>query len=188
MGGTRWLAAVAGTLCLCGCWTAPSTVLRTHLPPGPLATLKVFTDVSAARVEAVDCGGRKVTLGRLEALGTYGIGQGVKYWQRLHPGDQVDARIHLELSVYIPPTAGDSPPPAARVLTVDPSYRLLTLHYASGGSDTFKVDLRTPVARVMPGAWVDLHPREVSSLDVPRERRSAGAADACALGGTGAPS
>jgi len=170
-------------LCLCGCWAPPNAVLRKEVPPGALATLHADTDVSYARVEALDCAARTVKLRALGAAGTYAIGPRVRGWERLRPGDAVDGRIKVQLSAYIPPPAGDVHPPSARVQVVDLSFRLITLQYASGETDIFKVDLNDPLHAVMPGAWVDIRPLTVTSLGALGERRPAADADACVSSG-----
>jgi hypothetical protein len=158
-------------------------VLRVDAPPGQLATLQVVTDVSSARVEAVDCGARTVTLGELQAPGTYALGSQVhdRDWEGLRVGDAVNAQIRLELTVYIPPHGVDldSHPPAARVLSVDPSFRILMLQYPDGSAETFKVALHAPLGEVVPGAWVDIHPLAVGSLALRGRRRPAGEAGGC---------
>jgi hypothetical protein len=125
-------------------------------------------------------------------VGTYAIGPRVKVksLQSVRAGDQIDGRITLELTVYIPPIDGDeleshvSDPPPARVLLVDPSYRLLTLQYASGASQTYKVGMHVRLHGVVPGSWVAFHPLAVTRLH-PRRHRGP-SAGACAP--TSAPS
>jgi hypothetical protein len=196
-GAARWLPAVAGSvLGLSGCWAPPAAVLRPDAPPpGPLGTVRVTADVSDARVEAVDCTARTVTLGGLQTPGTFQRGQRVRDrdWQKMAVGDAINARIRLELRVYIPqagPPAGpsegagrDGSAPAARVLLVDPSYRLLTLQFPDHSTQIFKVALHTPLGGVTPGASVDLRPLTVTSLTVHGHRRSAQTAGACAPAG-----
>lgn len=48
--------------------------------------------------------------------------------------------------------------PEARVLVVDPSYRLLTVQYPSGRTETFKIRLRTRINDIEPGDAVTIHP------------------------------
>jgi hypothetical protein len=111
-------------------------------------------------------------------MGTYAISPRVKEksWQSVRAGDQIDGRIKLELTVYIPPIDGDeleshvSDPPPARVLLVDPSYRILTLQYPSGASQAYKVGMRVPLHGIMPGSWVAFHPVAVTRLHPRRHR------------------
>jgi hypothetical protein len=152
-----------------------------------VATLQAVTHVGYARIEALDCGARKITLRALELAGTYTLGPQVRHWQSLRPGDAVDARISFQLSIYIPAPAGDGHPPAAKVQAVEPSYRLITLQYPSGATDLFKVDLHERLDVVMPGAWVDIFPLAVTSLRALGEHHSAGDADACPPGDTRSP-
>jgi hypothetical protein len=158
-------------------------VLPGDVKPGQVATLQVAADVSAAQIEAVDCAARTLTLGAIQAPGTYALGQRVRDrdWKTLRAGDAVDARIRLELTIYVPAATVDldSHLPAAHVLAVEPSYRLLTLQYTGGATEVFKVALHARLTGVVPGASVDIHPLSVGSVDVHGRRRAAGEAGDC---------
>jgi len=51
---------------------------------------------------------------------------------------------------------------------VDPSYRLLKLQYANGGTVTFKVALDAPMSGIAPGDAVRIHPVQVVGLRLRR--------------------
>jgi hypothetical protein len=94
----------------------------------------------------------------------YGIGPRVRNWSDVHPGDEVRATLREVLTVYIPPPGERGSPPDARVMVVDPSYRLLKVQYANGGTVTFKVRLDAQMHGVGAGDAVKIHPVEVIAL------------------------
>ena len=102
------------------------------------------------------------------------IGRTVRHRGDIRAGDEVRATIKEILTVYVgSPTAGSDRGgrdryPDARVLLVDPSYRLLTVQYPSGATETFKVGLHTRMQGVEPGDSVAIRPVEVTYLHVRR--------------------
>ena len=56
----------------------------------------------------------------------------------------------------------------ARVLLIDPSYRLLTVQYPNGGTDTFKVSVNTRLKDMEPGDSVAIELIEAVKLGVRR--------------------
>ena len=68
------------------------------------------------------------------------------------------ARVKEVLTVYVAPIRSHD----ARVLVVDPGYRLLTVQYPNGSTETFKVGLHTPMTGIEPGDSVAIHPAEVA--------------------------
>jgi hypothetical protein len=104
----------------------------------------------------------------------YRAGPNVSALDHLTPGVKVSARVAEELTVYVSPDGrlpGDNgTTPAgtqAKVLSVDPSYRLLTLQYADGRTQTFKVGLEVELKQMQPGDAVMIRaPREIVSLSV----------------------
>jgi hypothetical protein len=86
----------------------------------------------------------------------------------------VAARVAEELTVYVSPDGrlpgDDGTTPAgtyAKVLSVDPSYRLLTLQHADGRMQTFKVGLEVELKQMQSGDAVMIQtPREIVSLSV----------------------
>lgn len=166
------LSALAAAAGLSGCWAPPAARLPAGAKPGLLVkALKVEKLVRSARVESVDCGARTVKLSSRDgALGTYVIAPDVKHWRALRVGEEIDAEVRNVLTVSIPPPRKGldrdtmTHPPDARVLIAEPSYRLLTLQYPDGSTDTFKVALDAQLRTVTPGSWVAIHPDEVLGL------------------------
>ena len=171
--GTGWLSAVGAAACLSGCWTPPAASLPQDARPGAVATpLMVRAVVHSATVEAVGCNTRTITLRAPDAPAeSYAIGPRVKDWQGLSRGDELDAHVKLELTVFVPeaaerrPEGGTAPRhPDARVLMFEPSYRMLTLQYPNGATEIFKVSLSAHVRAIPPGSWVTIRPVEAVAL------------------------
>jgi hypothetical protein len=84
--------------------------------------------------------------------------------------------VKKELSVYVlqdgqAPGADGAPvtiAPDARVLSVDPSYRLLKLQYPNGENETFKVALGVKLREMEAGDAVVIRP--VESVNLPDKR------------------
>jgi hypothetical protein len=140
-------------------------------------------------VQSIGCDDRTVTLSPESAqLGTYAIGPKAKGWRGLRTGDEINAQIKAELTVYIPPETDNldrnmtNHPPDARVLTVDPSYRVITLQYANRTTETFKVSMHTQLRAIAPGSWVSIRPIEVLKLHARRHLMED--TGACSLGST----
>ena len=54
----------------------------------------------------------------------------------------------------------------AKVLLVDPSYRLLTVKYANGRSEMFKPGLEAKMLEMAPGDSVMIRPAEVTGIKI----------------------
>lgn len=183
-GAGALVSAGLAAACLAGCWSPPLARLPADARPGALGkTIVVITTVRAAKVESVGCKAHTVTLSAPDVQpGTYAIGPHVTGWKTLRGGDEIDARVKIALTVYVPPkTDGHLTPhpPLARVLDFEPSYRLLTLQYANGETETFKVSLSAHLRAIMPGSWVDIRPIEALALHV--RRTGGGNMGACLL-------
>jgi hypothetical protein len=193
--GTAWLSAVGAAMCLSGCWTPPVANLARDARPGTVATpLMVRAVVHSATVESVGCNNRTITLRAPDAPPeAYVIGPRVKDWQGLSRGDELDANVKLELTIYIPPEQERHPEgqevprrPDARVLVFDPSYRMLTLQYANGSTDTFKISLRAHVRAIPRGSWVTIRPVEAVALHA-RHKTAADAGECLLRSATALP-
>ena len=114
-------------------------------------------------------------------LSTYKVGRGVLNWDDIQIGDRVRATVQEVLTVYVAPAIRNRSPDA-RVLVADPGYRLLTVQYPNGATETFKVGLHTRMEGIEAGDSVATRPAEVVELrvrrhsnreDSPRPSRSA---------------
>lgn len=121
-----------------------------------------------ARVESVDRAARIVGLRVAGVPLFYGIGPRARHWGDVQAGDVVRATLLEVLTVYVPSPGEKGVSPDARVLIVDPSYRLLKVQYANGGTVTFKVALKAPMSGIQAGDAVKIHPVEVLKLRLRR--------------------
>lgn len=151
---------------LSGCWIPPSAGVRPGGEPRVIADgIEVEPAVDSARVVSLDRAARTIELS-ISGIPqrAYEVGPGVRNWSALRTGDQVRATIAAGLTVYVPPLNGRSR--NARVLIVDPSYRLLTVQYPNGGTETFKLALHTPMKDIAAGDSVAIRTPEVIHLRV----------------------
>ncbi len=102
------------------------------------------------------------------------LGRRVRDRGEIRAGDEVRATIKEVLTVYVAPLTGGpdaaarSRYPEARVLAVDPSYRVLTVQYPSGATETFKIGLHTQMRGMKPGESVEIRSVEVTRLRLRR--------------------
>jgi hypothetical protein len=158
---TILMASIA--VLLSGCWLPPSASVRPGGMPRTVADrIEVEPLTDSARVEAVDRAARTVELSisgvpRL----AYKVGPGVRNWSTVHTGDEVRATIKEVLNVYVGSQDRSHTP---RVLVVEPSYRLLTVQYPNGGTETFKITLHTPMKGIEAGDSIVIRAPEVIDL------------------------
>ena len=178
-------------LLLPGCWTPPTANV---LPHGPSRLIQkgivVESVVRLATVQSVDPVKRMIVLqvpgtGAAAAVtgtavaGTpgeraYRAGPNVPDLGHLPPGTKVRARVSENLTVYVSndgrlPGAEGVPvvnTPSAKVLSVDPSYRLLTLQYPDRQVQTFKVGREVQLSQMQAGDAVMIQTPEIVSLSV----------------------
>jgi hypothetical protein len=166
---------VLATSALTGCWTAPVASMQPKGEPRLIQdAIAVQSLKSPAIVRSVDTGARSIVLSAPgdSAAVTYRVGPEVRNLDRLKVGDTVRTTITEELAVYVLrdgrlPVPGGVPeaiPTDARVLSVDPSYRLLTLRFPNGHTETLKVDRRVRLDAMAAGDEVVIRPVEVVAL------------------------
>ena len=151
------------TPALPGCWTAPRADLQ---PPGVpnvvVDHILVRWDADTAVVQAIDPQARTLRLVRPKrrSPGLYTVPPTVSGFERIRPRDRIRATLVDELSVRVPNSAiaAARVPPEARVLSVDPAYRLLTIKYQNGEEETFKVDLHVKLRCTHAGDAVAFRP------------------------------
>jgi hypothetical protein len=168
-----WMPVAA--LTLAGCWTPPNANVQPKGQPGLIQEgIAVQSVKDPATVQAIDAGARTVTLKLSDHTTlTCKVGPSVENFDRVQVGNQVRATVTEELAVYILEN-GRLPDGAtaetlgvnARVLKVDPSYRILTLQYPSGQSEAFKPGLGTKMEQMAPGDSVVVQPREVTAIRI----------------------
>ena len=162
-------------LALAGCWTAPVANVQ---PKGEPRLIQADIPVTSVRspviVESVDPGARTMVLRMPDAAqaSTYKVSPAVSDLDRFRPGDKIRATITEELSVYVlrngelPRTDGAAQTTVAKakVLSLDPSYRLLTVEYPNGQNEKFKVGLAARLGEMGAGDDVVIRPVEVIAL------------------------
>ena len=163
---------------LSGCWIPPSASVRPGGKPRVIEDGIVIDRVlDSATVEGVDRAARRLTLSAPGVpLFTYEIGRGVLDSGAVRTGDHVRATIKEVLTVYVAPPLGSRspgaglriPPADARVLVVDPSYRMLTVRYTDGGMEAFKIGLHAPMEHIEAGDSVAIRRAEVTELRMRR--------------------
>jgi hypothetical protein len=163
------------TLTLAGCWTAPVANVQ---PKGAARLIETGITVESVKahviVESVDrtSGTIVVRVPGAPETSTYKVGREVENFHSIGMGDQVKATVKEELSVYVlrdgqAPGANGAPEKIAadaRVLSVDPSYRLLTLQYPDGEKETLKVALGVKLEEMAAGDAVVIRPIEAIAL------------------------
>jgi hypothetical protein len=160
---------------LTACWTAPVANVQ---PRGEPRMIQSCVSVESVKypvtVQSLDPSARTIVMRTPGAADSsrYRLAPGVSNFQHIKAGDVIEATVVEELTVYVPgdgqlPHTGSVPEAIAvdaRVLSVDPSYRLLTLQYPNGANETFKVPLRTKLGQMESGDSVVIRTVEVVAL------------------------
>ena len=166
---------LATALTLAGCWTAPNANVQPKDKPGLIQSgIKVESVKDPATVQAIDAGQGTITLTLPSGImTTYKTGPEIKHFDQVQVGDKVKATLTKELAVYalengrLPDgTTAETLGVNARVLTVDPSHRLLTLQYPNGQTETVKPSLHAMMQQMSPGDSVVIRPLEVTAIKV----------------------
>lgn len=174
---TRVSLIIGIAVVLSGCWTPPSASVRPTEPHVIERGISVARVLDAATVVSVDPVARTIGLSAAGTpMGVYEIGPGVHNWGDIRIGDLVHAQVEEVITVYVAPasehggseTGARSRSPDARVLAVDPSYRLLTVQYPNGERETFKIALHTSTGDIEAGDFVSIRQAEVVELRVRR--------------------
>lgn len=174
----RVLLIIGVAVVLSGCWTPPSASVHPTGEPRVIQRgIAVERILDAATVASVDPVAHTVGLSGLAAPSdVYEIGPGVHNLGDIRIGDRVRAEVEELITVYVAPASehggseagAGSRSPDARVLAVDPSYRLLTVQYPNGKRETFKIALHTPMGDIEAGDFVSIRQPEVIELRVRR--------------------
>jgi hypothetical protein len=160
---------------LTGCWTPPNAKVQPEGSPGLIQQgIMVESARNPATVKAIDLSSRTITLQFPDGTSaTCEAGPGVKNFGKIQAGDKVKATMTKDLAIYIldngrlpdGPTA-ESLGINAKVLKVDPSYRLLTLQYPDGRRETVKPGLGTKMEQMAPGDSVVVRPVEITAIKI----------------------
>ncbi len=162
-------------LALAGCWTPPNANVQPKGPAGLIQDGIIVESVKdPATVQAIDATTRDITLKLSDHTTlTCKVGAKVEIPGRIQVGDQVKATVSEELAVYslehgrLPDgTTAEALGINAKVMLVDPSYRILTLQYPDGQSEKLKVGLGTRMEQMSPGDSVVVRPKEVTAVKI----------------------
>ena len=160
---------------LAGCWSAPTATVQpggeSRLIQGAIAVESVKPP---AVIQSIDPDAREMTVLSQAQTGPviYRVSPAVRNLSRLQAGDRIRATVAEELTVYVSrdgpnqPSSTDGLPQtvAARVLSVDRSYRLLTLRFPDGYDETFKVSRSVKLDEMEAGDSVSIIPVEMIGL------------------------
>ena len=153
-----------------GCWTAPRAESHPRAMSGLVIDhILVHWNADNALVQTIDPQARTLRLAThlRRSSELYPISASVSGFEHLRPGDRIRATLVDELSVYMA-NAGittDRIPPAARILSVDPAYRLLTIKFHDNGEEqTFKVDLHVKLNCIHAGDAVAFRPLKLTAF------------------------
>jgi hypothetical protein len=171
------LLPLGAAVLLSGCWTPPNADV---VPPGPPRVIQtgivVKSDIRHAIVQSVDAATRTIVMqvpGTPGARAYKAVPQ-VPDLGRLEPGTPVRALVSEELTVYVssdgklPSAPGlvAGAAPTAKILSLDPSYRVLTLRSPDGGTQTFKVGLEMRLGQMHAGDDVLIQEPQIVYLSV----------------------
>jgi hypothetical protein len=168
-------------LSLNGCWTPPNANVQPVGKPGLIQGKIPMTVIQyPVTVDALDLNRRTITLKNPSgATKIFNIDTTVDNLDQIKVGDLVKATVKAELSVYIldhgrlTNADGTSRPKTinfnAKVLQVDPSYRLLTLQFINGHTLTIKADLNVQLEKMAPGDDVVMRSNEVTAIEIQKK-------------------
>jgi hypothetical protein len=165
-------------LAFTGCWTPPNANVQPVGKPGLIqGGIPVDVLQYPVTVETLDASQRTITLKNANgSTKTFYVSPAVNNLDQVKVGDVVKATVKAELSVYIldhgrlPNADGTSRPKTinfnAKVLKVDPSYRLLTLQFTNGQSFTIKAGLNVQLEKMAPGDDVVMRSNQVMAIEI----------------------
>jgi len=163
------------TALLTGCWPVPQASIQPKGEPRIIESgIMVTSERSRQIVQAVDGRAQLITVSGLDRRfpRTYRVAPDVSGLRQVEVGNRVRLRLAEELTVYVPSTApaqqisgqGSRGEEDARVLSVDRSYRVLTLQYPNGRTEGLKVGQQVRLRDMEPGDSVVIQSIEVTSI------------------------
>jgi hypothetical protein len=172
------LTAITALL-LTGCWTPPNANIQ---PKGEARLIQSEVSVESvqeqATVQAVDASQRIIRLKLSDgSLITCKVSQRVANFGQIQSSDKVKVTLAEELAVYVlkdgrlPITGGTDEAVNfnAKVQSVDPSYRLLTLQYSNGQTEVLKTDLNAKLLEMQAGDAVVLQTAEAKAIRIQKQ-------------------
>jgi hypothetical protein len=173
------LLIVITALILTGCWTPPNANVQ---PKGEPRLIQSGVPVESlqehATVQAVDASQRIIRIKLSDgSLITCKVRQRVANFGQIQSGDKIKVTLTEELAVYVLkdrrlPIAGGADEAInfnAKVQSVDPSYRLLTLQYPNGQTEVFKTDLNAKLLEMRAGDAVFMQTAEAKAIRIQKQ-------------------
>jgi hypothetical protein len=171
---------LSAVVLLAGCWAAPVATVQPTGPPRVIQR-KVWVQsvLQPSIVQSIDPFGRTIVLKTPTEIAAraYKVSAKVPTFDLVTARDKVSATVVEELTVYVSrdgrlpgldrPLGGSGPD--AKVLSVDPSYRLLTLQYPDGRIEILKTGTEVELGKMGPGDDVLIHPIELISLSLGKQ-------------------
>ena len=152
------------------CWSPPVATIQPQGQPRIIqGAIAVESLKPRSVVQSVDPDARTITVispGETAPV-TYPGSPRVRITPALKPGDKVNVKVLEELTVYVSraDVAGPLPEHAdARVLSVDRSYRLLTVRFPNGRDEIFKVSRQVRLNEMGTGDQVSIRPLQAIAL------------------------
>jgi hypothetical protein len=174
----NFLTAITA-LILTGCWTPPNANVQPKGEPRLIQNrVSVESVQEQATVQAIDASQRIIRL-KLSSgsLITCKVGPSVAHFGQIQSGDKIKIALAEELAVYVLkdgrlPAAGGTDEVInfyAKVQSVDPSYRLLTLQYPNRQTEILKTDLNGKLLEMQAGDAVFLQTAEVKAIRIQKQ-------------------
>ncbi len=172
------LMVPAFALSMTGCWTPPNANVQ---PVGKLGLIQGDIPVQIVQdsvtVAAKDEARRTLTLKRDNGTSkTFNVAPTVAIFDQVKVGDLIKADVKAILSVYLLENGrltnadGTTRPKTinfnAKVLLVDPSYRLLTLQFTNGQRVTIKAGMDVQLEKMAPGDDVVMRSNEITGITI----------------------
>src|SRR5271154_4424685 len=170
------LFPAVAALMLTGCWTPPNANVQPGGEPRLIQSgISVESIRERAMVQTIDASQRILNLKLSDGTPiTCKVSQQVAGVDKIQAGDKIKVTLVEELAVYVlkdgilPGAAGTEKVILfiARVQSVDPSYRLLTLQYLNGQTEVFKTGLNAKLLDMQPGDAVVLQSAEAKAIHI----------------------
>jgi len=166
------------TLVLTGCWTPPNANVQPVGKPGLIqGGIPVDIVQASVKVTSLDASQHTITLQHADgSTKTFSLADSVKNLDQVKVGDTIDATVKGELSIYIldngmlPNADGTTHARTinfnAKVLSVDRSYRLLTVQFINGQKFTIKAALDVMLEKMAPGDDVVMRSNVITAIAI----------------------
>jgi hypothetical protein len=136
--------------------------------------LRAYPVQYLARVEAVDSADRTLSIRRVDDPKpfTLPLGPQVGSLEHVVVGERIRVTVTEEVSIFllqdgrVPSVGGsaDRRAPDARVVSVDPSFRLLTIQFPNASTQTLKLGLQARMTDMQAGDGVLIRPIEATAV------------------------